>query len=152
MNFKNKPALTLIELILVVSVFAILLAFVGPSLVQRTLGDQSSVAVSQLIHELRQARQNAFQALDQVDWGISLDSASSYSLVRGDGGAEVIYQLQLPGTIEIVNPSSFPTLIQFDEGLGTSAGTVLELDSLETDVNPDFTITVTSNGHVYLNN
>lgn len=117
-----KPALTLIELMLVVSIISIISAagfYLSSNFRTRQALTSSS---DEVISNLRRAHVFSRESKDDMDWGIRRKSDTVYALVSRDisSSAEVLlYSLHAPITFA---PGNFE--IWFDQGTGETANPI----------------------------
>lgn len=145
----SRKAITLIELILVVSIGLLLLAVAVPQNLSTLFRNDLEIASQELVHVLRKAQAQASTQVYDSAWGVQFDSGSrQYTLFAGSTYAsrnsdhDVLYEL--PGAVEF-GTLSMGTELVFEQGSGeTSQPGSLELLGVNGDSK---NITVNSYGH-----
>lgn len=153
---KNKklPALTLIEIIIVMSVFMTLMAATVPALGQQLFANQLEVGSQELVHALRKAQYQAAIQWQNDDWGIDIDSgAGTYTFFKGgsfnqrDTAFDINYEL--PDAITFGSISVGQDQVIFDQITGeTSDSGTIQLLGVN---NETRTITIEPFGNVQSN-
>lgn len=119
---RNRPALSLIELMLVVTIVGILATAGGLGVVAIRSKQAVGLAAENLAGVLRQAHIFSREDRDQKSWGVKLNGPKGYMLVGRDAGGSVIeiakYKLGSPVVFV-----AWPAEVWFDRGTGgTAAG------------------------------
>jgi len=147
---KHK-AITLLELIIVVSIFMLMVTAAMPRLVTGLYANQIEVAGQELVHVLRVAQSNSMDSFQDSSWGVYFDSAQ-YVLFVGDSYAlrdtSKDLNYPLPGSVSFgalsLNGGGSEVVFAEASGMTSQYGTI-DLDSAS---DPTQTVTVTRFGHV----
>jgi len=116
---KIRPALTLVELVLTISIIAILAAGVMPAYATARQRYALKLSGDKLVSELVRAHIYSREEKDEKSWGIRIIDENNYALVnRGSTGENVIFSYILQDRVIFTTPA---LEIWFDQGTGNTA-------------------------------
>ena len=152
---KHK-AITLLELIIVVSIFMLLVLAAMPRMMSGLYANQIEVTGQELVHVIREAQSNAMDSYYGTAWGVHFET-TEYVLFSGNDfrtrDTSLDRSYNLPGSVTFgtidLNGSGMVSDVIFDKASGITGndGTV-DLDYIS---DPSQTITITRFGHVQKN-
>ncbi len=155
-KFKKSPALTLLEVFLVITIFAVLIVAVTPNMIIFFFSNQSTLAEQEVVHTLRHSREKAATQIHDSSWGVYFDTgASTYTLFSGstyvgrDASLDVDYPLPGSVTFGTITLTGGGTEVVFDQITGnTSQDGTVEITSAS---DPTITVTINAFGNVSSN-
>lgn len=124
----RHKALSIIEIIVVIGLFTMLLAFVAPQMVGLILRNDIEVASQELVHVLRKANAQASTQVHDSAWGVNFDSGNAeYTLFSGTGYSsrnsdrDIIYTLPNSISFGSISLNGGGTEVVFDQITGESS-------------------------------
>jgi type II secretory pathway pseudopilin PulG len=106
---KKLKAFTLVEILLVLTIFMVLLGYTVPRMANSLFANQVEVAGQELVHVLRRANIQASSQVHDSDWGVYFNSvASTYTFFAGstygeDSSFDLIYVLPSSITFDFLS-------------------------------------------------
>lgn len=154
-NFK-KPAITFLEILMVMSIFVILVAAAAPPLVISLFENHADLAEQEMTHVFRHAHERSTTQVQDSAWGVYLDTgANTYTMFAGTSyvgrNTSLDINYVLPGSISFgtITLTGGGTELVFDQITGnTSQDGTVELNSTQ---ETTITITINSLGNVSSN-
>jgi prepilin-type N-terminal cleavage/methylation domain-containing protein len=149
----NRQGFTLLEVLLVVSLLAMIAGFSIGIYDNYGRNMELSSAGKNIVYDLRQMRSNAAAGVDQRNWGIHLvnGTVDYYEIFStptnyADAGKTIISTEYLPGTVRFTKPTESANLdFVFSNISGDTTADFFTIDSLGNSK----TINVTTSGTIY---
>jgi len=154
MKFLKNPAMSFLEVIIVVAIFTVLIAAAGPPMVTMLFSNQMEIANQELVHAMRHAHERATTQIHDSSWGVYLDtSVQTYTMFAGDDFAgrdmsfDINYSLPVSVTFGTVSLTGGGAEVVFDQVTGETSqdGTI----DLESESEGARTITINPIGNVF---